>query len=45
MERMIAAGKLRSFKHEGYWQSMDSLRDRQVLEAAWATNPPWKVWR
>lgn len=44
MERLIAAGKLRSFRHEGYWQSMDSLRDRQVLEAQWAANPPWKVW-
>ncbi len=44
MERLIAANKLRSFRHEGYWQSMDSLRDKQVLEAAWAANPPWKVW-
>lgn len=44
MERLIAAGKLRSYRHEGYWQSMDSLRDRQVLEAAWAKDPPWKVW-
>jgi glucose-1-phosphate cytidylyltransferase len=44
MERLIEAGKLRSFRHEGYWQSMDSLRDKQVLEAAWSTNPPWKVW-
>jgi glucose-1-phosphate cytidylyltransferase len=44
MERMIEAGKLRSFRHDGYWQSMDSLRDKQVLEAAWASSPPWKVW-
>ncbi|TNC73465.1 glucose-1-phosphate cytidylyltransferase [Rubellimicrobium roseum] len=45
MERLIAADKLRSYRHEGYWQSMDSLRDRQVLEAQWAKNPPWKVWQ
>ena len=45
MDRMVEAGKLRSFRHEGYWQSMDSLRDKQVLEEAWAKgNAPWKVW-
>ncbi|WP_193335483.1 glucose-1-phosphate cytidylyltransferase [Devosia beringensis] len=44
MDRMIDRGKLRSYHHAGYWQSMDSLRDRQVLEAAWAKGAPWKVW-
>ncbi len=44
MERMIERGKLGSFRHDGYWQSMDSLRDKQVLEASWASSPPWKVW-
>lgn len=44
MERMIEQGRLNSFIHEGYWQSMDSLRDREVLEHAWRTDPPWKVW-
>lgn len=44
MSRLIDRGKLGSFRHEGYWQSMDSLRDKQVLEAAWETTPPWKVW-
>jgi glucose-1-phosphate cytidylyltransferase len=44
MDRLIEQGKLGSFQHDGYWQSMDSLRDKQVLEAAWADSPPWKVW-
>jgi glucose-1-phosphate cytidylyltransferase len=44
IEKLIELGKLRSFRHEGYWQSMDSLRDKQILEAAWASNAPWRVW-
>jgi glucose-1-phosphate cytidylyltransferase len=44
MDRLIERGKLGSFRHDGYWQSMDSLRDKEVLEAAWANDPPWKVW-
>ena len=44
MARMVKAGKLGSYKHTGYWQSMDSLRDKQVLEAQWAAGAPWKVW-
>lgn len=45
MERLIERGKLASYPHAGYWQSMDSLRDRHVLEEQWATNPPWKIWK
>lgn len=45
MSRMVELGKLGYFHHNGYWQSMDSLRDRMVLEAAWAENPPWKLWK
>ncbi len=44
MDRMIKAGKLGSYAHTGHWQSMDSLRDKQVLEAQWAAGAPWKVW-
>ncbi len=45
MARLIERGKLSSFVHDGYWQSMDTLRDKQVLEAAWATGAaPWKIW-
>ena len=44
MEHMVKANKLGSYKHTGYWQSMDSLRDKQLLEAQWAAGAPWKVW-
>ncbi|GGE32088.1 glucose-1-phosphate cytidylyltransferase [Agaricicola taiwanensis] len=45
MDAVIAHGKLGSFWHKGYWQSMDSLRDKMVLENQWASgNAPWKVW-
>ena len=45
MERMVKMGKLGYYHHRGYWQSMDSLRDKMVLEASWADNPQWKVWK
>lgn len=45
MDRMVAQGKLASYHHDGYWQSMDTLRDKQVLEGIWEKgNAPWKVW-
>ena len=44
LERMVKLGKLGYYHHDGYWQCMDSLRDKRVLETAWETNPPWKVW-
>ena len=45
MEHLAHDGKLNAFKHDSYWQSMDSLRDKNVLEAVWKSgNPPWKKW-
>lgn len=44
MERLVERGKLGSYRHEGYWQSMDSLRDRHLLEEQWRQGAPWKVW-
>jgi len=46
LERLAADGKLAAYKHEGFWQCMDTLRDVRTLEALWqSTNPPWKVWK
>lgn len=46
MARLVERGKLSSYHHEGFWQSMDSLRDKQLLENLWATGKaPWKVWQ
>jgi len=37
--------QLASYKHEGFWQPMDTLRDKNLLEALWAgRKAPWKVW-
>ncbi|MSU09151.1 glucose-1-phosphate cytidylyltransferase [Veillonellaceae bacterium WCA-693-APC-5D-A] len=45
LERIAKEGQLMAFKHNGFWQCMDTLRDREKLEKLWATgNAPWKVW-
>jgi glucose-1-phosphate cytidylyltransferase len=38
-------GQLMAYQHDGFWQCMDTLRDRMLLESLWASpQPPWKVW-
>ena len=45
MRRLVEMGKLAAYHHKGYWQSMDTLRDKAVLEEAWASGKaPWAVW-
>ncbi|MHB1330280.1 MAG: glycosyltransferase family protein, partial [Gemmatimonadales bacterium] len=45
LERLAAAQDLRAWKHAGFWQPMDTLRERDELEKLWATgDAPWKVW-
>ena len=45
MERLAAEGKLAAYKHNGFWQPMDTLRDKNYLEELWASGEaPWKVW-
>ncbi|MDG2166887.1 MAG: glucose-1-phosphate cytidylyltransferase [Opitutales bacterium] len=45
LEKLAREGQLNAFKHAGFWQPMDTLRDKHVLEELWASNdPPWKVW-
>ncbi len=46
LERLAAGGHLRAFRHEGFWQPMDTLRDLRNLESLWAGgSPPWKTWK
>ena len=45
LEQLAKDGQLMAYKHDGFWQCMDTIRDRKLLEHLWATNPPWKVWR
>jgi glucose-1-phosphate cytidylyltransferase len=45
LERLAGDGQLAAYKHRGYWQSMDTIRDKMMLEEDWSKdNPPWKVW-
>ncbi len=45
MERLVSEGQLMSFFHDGFWQCMDTQRDRGRLEALWASGrSPWKIW-
>ena len=45
MENLAKEGQLKSFRHTGFWQPMDTMRDRNQLEALWADGTaPWKVW-
>lgn len=45
MQELAAEGNLRAFEHTGFWQAMDTLRDKQQLEALWASGKaPWKTW-
>ncbi len=45
LERLAAEGRLGVYKHSGYWQCMDTQRDKGRLESLWQEgNAPWKVW-
>jgi glucose-1-phosphate cytidylyltransferase len=42
---LAADGQLRAFEHTGFWQPMDTLREKNLLENLWQTNQaPWKTW-
>ena len=46
LERLAEDGQLVAYKHEAFWQSMDTLRDVRLLERLWQDNQaPWKVWK
>jgi glucose-1-phosphate cytidylyltransferase len=45
MERLAAEGQLMAYQHDGFWQAMDTLREKRVLEELWASGAaPWKIW-
>jgi len=46
LERLASAGQLMAYKHTSFWQCMDTLREKHLLEKLWQSeNPPWKLWR
>ncbi len=45
LERLANEGQLAAYRHAGFWQCMDTLRDKRVLDSLWNSgNPPWKGW-
>ncbi len=46
LEGLARDGELRAFRHPGFWQPMDTLRDKTALEAMWSAGAaPWKIWK
>jgi len=44
LQRLAQLGELMAYQHNGFWQAMDTLREKNYLEDLWLANPPWKVW-
>ena len=45
LQRLAAAGQLRAFRHEGFWECMDTYKDAVTLNELWASGrAPWKLW-
>ena len=45
LESLAAMNQLQAYRHEGFWQPMDTARDRTLLESMWQSGTaPWKVW-
>ena len=44
LEQLAASGELAAYRHSGFWQPMDTLRDKLHLEELWRDGAPWKCW-
>jgi len=45
LERLAGDGELRSHRHKGFWQPMDTMREREILQKMWSEGTaPWKIW-
>lgn len=45
LERLASDGQLMAYKHESFWQCMDTIREKHLLQTLWDSgNPPWKKW-
>lgn len=45
MEQLAEAGQMKAWFHKGFWQPMDTMRDKRLLEELWAKgSAPWKIW-
>jgi glucose-1-phosphate cytidylyltransferase len=45
LERLAAEGQLMAYRHSSFWQCMDTIREKKLLEGLWESgNAPWKIW-
>ena len=44
LERLAADGQLMAYRHDDFWQCMDTIRDRRLLEELWQDGAPWRTW-
>jgi glucose-1-phosphate cytidylyltransferase len=44
MESLARDRQLSAYLHEGFWQPVDTLRDKKLMESLWESGAPWKVW-
>ena len=44
MKKLTSAGEVMAYRHDGFWQCMDTLRDKNRLEKLWNDGAPWKTW-
>ena len=44
LERLARQHQLSAYRYTGFWQMMDTLRDKNLLEELWTLDPPWRVW-
>lgn len=45
MEHLASEGQMTAYRHSGFWQPMDTLRDKELLEQLWSSGQaPWKIW-
>ncbi|MNF19245.1 Glucose-1-phosphate cytidylyltransferase [compost metagenome] len=46
LERVAKENQLIAYRHTGFWQAMDTLRDKNQLESLWKSGEaPWKIWQ
>ena len=46
LTELASIGEMMAFEHKGFWQPMDTLRDKTQLEELWVSNTaPWKMWK
>jgi glucose-1-phosphate cytidylyltransferase len=45
LAKLLAQGELKAYRHRGFWQAMDTLREKNALEALWQSGKaPGKIW-